>query len=76
LSTSLREERLGELGLFSLEKRRIWGAVIATSLCLTGAYKQEGDQLFTQADNERTRGKQFQMKREEFRLEVLRKFFS
>ena len=46
------EERLRELGLLSLEKKRLWGDLIAAFQYLKGEYKQEGEQLFTRVDSE------------------------
>ena len=53
---------LRELGSFSLEKRRLWGHLIAAFQYLKEAHKQEGDKLFTWSDSDRTRKNSFNLK--------------
>ena len=67
------KDRLREL---SLEKRRLWGHLIATFQNIKGAYKQERSQLFTRVDNIRTRRNGFKLKEGRFRMDIRGKFFT
>ena len=55
----LCEDWLRELGLFSLEKRRLWGEQY-----LKGGYKKEGDRPFSRVCGDRTSRNGFQLKGE------------
>ena len=67
------EERLRELGLFSLEMRGLWGGLIAAFQYLKGNYKREGDRLLSRICCGKTRGNGFKIKEGRFRLDIRKK---
>jgi len=69
------QERLGELGLFRLEKRRLWGDLREVFQNFMGAYRKDGEGLLTRSWRDRTRSDDFKLKGGRFRLDQ-RKFFT
>jgi len=62
------------LGLFSLEKRRLRGDIVAAFQYLKRAYKKGGEGLFTSVCTDRTRGNGCKLKQCRFRLNIKEKF--
>ena len=68
------EDRLRELGLLSLEKRRLWGNLTLAFQYLKGAYKKDGDRLFSRACSNRIMGNGFELNKGRFRLDIRTNF--
>ena len=70
------EEGVRELGLFSLEKRRLWGDLMAAIQYLKGPYRKDGENIFSRACCNRTRSSGFKLRKGRFKLDIRKTFFT
>ena len=70
------EERLRELGLFSLKNRRLRGDLINAYKYLERRCQEDGARPFSVVPSDRTRGKGHKLKHGKFHLNTTKNFFT